>query len=73
MGINVDDQRWEEEGEEGEKLNYERRPSGRLNTRERDLQKASVYWRRDSRAADLLLERCQAISIKDSFGTTLAI
>lgn len=73
MGINVYDQRWKEEGEEGEELNYQRRPSGRLNAREKDLQKASVYWRRDSRAADLLLERCQAISIEGSFGSTLAI
>ena len=63
MGINVGDQRWKEEREEGEKLNYERRASGRLNARERDQQKASVYWRRDCRAANLLLERCQAISI----------
>lgn len=45
MGINVGDQRWKEEREEGEKLNYERRASGRLNARERDQQKASVYWR----------------------------
>ena len=64
MGVNLDDQRWKAEGEEGEKLNYERRPSGGLNAREMDLQKASVYWRRDCRAANLLLERCQAISIK---------
>ena len=64
IGTSLDDQRWKEEGEKGEKLNYERRPSGGLNAREKGLQKVSVYWRRDSRVTNLPLERCQAIYIK---------
>jgi hypothetical protein len=32
-----------------EKLNFKKHSWGRLNARERGLQRASVYWRRDNR------------------------
>jgi len=70
----MDSKRWEE-WEKGELLNYERRPTGRLNARDRELQKASVYWRSDSRAANLLLEPLSSHIYQGlgSFGTTLTV
>ena len=71
MGTNMDHggERWKEEGEK-EGLNYERRRSGRRYVGKGPAE--SEYFMEKSKAICLLLERCQAISIKCSIGTILA-